>query len=147
MPRSAIAKKPRPITASREKSGRAEELTREFTHEKIEKGIAASIVGKIVDADILSRSEIERLVPARTLARRISGRERLKSQEADAIGRLLRLAAYGELMLGDKAFVHKWLRLSNPALKGRIPIELARTEAGAREVEAILTRIAYGDYS
>jgi putative toxin-antitoxin system antitoxin component (TIGR02293 family) len=133
-------------TAAKRQKGHAEELTREFTHEKIEKGIAASIVGKILGADILSRSEIERFVPARTLARRISGRESLRTEEADAIGRLLRLTALAEKIFGDRDFAHKWLRLPVPSLRNRIPLELAKTEAGAREVEAALTRFAHGVY-
>ena len=40
-----------------------------------------------------------------------------------------------------------WLNLPNPALKNRVPIDLAETDSGAREVEAILSRIAYGDYT
>ena len=37
--------------------------------------------------------------------------------------------------------------LANPALHDRIPIEMAETDAGAREVEVILTHIAYGDFT
>jgi putative toxin-antitoxin system antitoxin component (TIGR02293 family) len=51
-----------------------------------------------------------------------------------------------EKIFGDPEFAHKWLALPNPALKDRIPLELAKTDAGAREVEAALTRFAHGDY-
>jgi putative toxin-antitoxin system antitoxin component (TIGR02293 family) len=136
----------RGVAALKQERASVADLARQFTHENIERGVAASIVGKIVAADVLSRSEIERLVPARTLARRIAARERLKSEEADAIGRVVRLTEYAQRMLGDRHFAHKWLRLPVPSLKNRIPIELARTDAGAREVEAALTRIAYGVY-
>jgi putative toxin-antitoxin system antitoxin component (TIGR02293 family) len=104
------------------------------------------VVGEIADADILSRGEIARLIPPRTLARRIAARERLKTEEADALGRLLRLTAKAEQIFGDRDFAHQWLRLPVPSLKSRIPIELARTDAGAREVEAALLHFAYGDY-
>ena len=50
-------------------------------------------------------------------------------------------------MFGDPAFTERWLGLPNPALNGRIPNELAKTEAGAREVWTILVRIADGVYS
>jgi uncharacterized protein (DUF2384 family) len=49
-------------------------------------------------------------------------------------------------IFGDSDFAGKWMVLPNPALKNRIPIELAETDSGAREVEAALTHIAYGDY-
>ena len=139
MPRTAA------VTKQRERAA-AEELTREFTHEKIEKGVAASVIGKIVDADILTRGEIAQLVPPRTLARRISARAPLKSEEADAIGRLVRITAKAEEIFGERDFAHKWLRLPVPSLKNRIPIELAKTDAGAREVETALIQFAHGVY-
>jgi uncharacterized protein (DUF2384 family) len=60
---------------------------------------------------------------------------------------LARIKETAGVALGDPVFADKWLRLPNPALKNRVPIELARTDAGAREVEVILSRIAHGDYS
>jgi|GEM_PF-2026890 len=40
----------------------------------------------------------------------------------------------------------EWLRWPNPSLGGEKPIRLARTEAGARAVEIVLNRIAWGDF-
>lgn len=137
---------PRGAAALRRERVSPERLAQQFTHDKIEKGVAASVIGEIVDAEILSRSEIARLVPARTLARRIAARQRLKVEEADAIGRLLRITAEAERIFGESDFAHKWLRLPVPSLGNRVPIELAQTDAGAREVEAALLHFAYGDY-
>jgi putative toxin-antitoxin system antitoxin component (TIGR02293 family) len=58
-----------------------------------------------------------------------------------------RVAEAAEKTFGNSEFARKWLTLPNPALKSRTPIELADTDAGAREVEIILTRIAHGVYS
>ena len=121
-----------------------ERLTQRFTHEKIEKGVAASVVSEIVDAEILSRGEVARLIPPRTLARRVNARERLRTEEADALGRLLRVTAQAERIFGDEDFAHKWLRLPVPSLRNRIPLELAQTDAGAREVETALIRFGHG---
>jgi putative toxin-antitoxin system antitoxin component (TIGR02293 family) len=49
-------------------------------------------------------------------------------------------------VFGDAAFAQQWLNLPNPVLKERVPIELAETDAGAREVEGALLHFAYGDY-
>jgi len=38
------------------------------------------------------------------------------------------------------------LNLPSPPLGNRIPIELAETDAGAREVEDALSRLAHGDF-
>jgi putative toxin-antitoxin system antitoxin component (TIGR02293 family) len=68
-------------------------------------------------------------------------------ESADAVGRLARVTEEAEKMFGDADFAHKWLTLPNPALGDRIPVEMAQTDTGTREVETILMRIAYGDYS
>jgi putative toxin-antitoxin system antitoxin component (TIGR02293 family) len=95
---------------------------------------------------VLGAKQVFRVIPARTFGRRLEKREALKPSEADAIGRLLRVTETAEKILGDAEFAHKWLSLPNPALKNRIPFELAETDAGAREVENALSRLAHGDY-
>jgi putative toxin-antitoxin system antitoxin component (TIGR02293 family) len=126
--------------------GLAEE-ERPFVHDEIVRGIAAKRVKDLIDRGVLDAKQVYRVIPERTFGRRLANRESLKPSEADAIGRLLRVTKTAESMLGDAEFAHKWLSLPNPALKNRIPIELAETDAGAREVEIILTRIAHGVYS
>jgi len=56
-----------------------------------------------------------------------------------------RVAHYAGEIFGDRAFVEAWLRKPNPALHDRSPIDVARTEIGARRVEAILSRFEHGD--
>jgi putative toxin-antitoxin system antitoxin component (TIGR02293 family) len=126
--------------------GLAEE-DRPFVHDEIERGVAAARVKNLIDRGVLGAKQVFRVIPERTFHRRVAKREPLKPSEADAIGRLLRITQLAEKLLGDRAFAHDWLNLPNPALRNRIPIELAETDAGAREAEAILMRIAYGDYS
>ena len=57
-----------------------------------------------------------------------------------------RVAAAAEKTFGNSEFARKWLTLPNPVLKNRIPLDVARTDAGAREVEAALSQFAHGDY-
>jgi putative toxin-antitoxin system antitoxin component (TIGR02293 family) len=96
---------------------------------------------------VLAARQVYRVIPERTFNRRIANRDALKVSEADAISRLLRVTEAANKTFGDPEFAKKFMNLPNPALKDRIPIELAETDAGAREVEAILSHIAYGDYS
>ena len=88
-------------------------------------------------ADLLS-------IPDRTLSRRKS-EGRLHPDESD---RLLRLARVVDLALGlfegDKSAAQNWLMLSNDALGGKTPIELSKTEVGAREVENLINRLEHG---
>jgi putative toxin-antitoxin system antitoxin component (TIGR02293 family) len=140
-----------PKTASRRRQqrkpppGLAEE-ERPFVHEEIVRGIAAKRVKDLIDRGVLGAKQVYRVIPERTLGRRLAKREALKTSEADAIGRLLRVTEHAEKTFGNANFARQYLNLPNPALKGRIPIEMAETDAGAREVEAALSRFAHGDY-
>ncbi|MET0631943.1 MAG: antitoxin Xre/MbcA/ParS toxin-binding domain-containing protein [Xanthobacteraceae bacterium] len=126
--------------------GLAEE-ERPFVHDEILHGIDAKKVKGLIDRGVLGAKQVFRVIPERTFNRRLAKREALKVPEADAIGRLLRVTEAAKKTFGDADFATKFLNLPNPALKNRIPMEMAKTDAGAREVEAILLHIAYGDYT
>jgi uncharacterized protein (DUF2384 family) len=57
-----------------------------------------------------------------------------------------RMAELANEIFRNPDIARKWMSLPNPALRNHIPFEWAKTHAGALEVEAILTRIAYGVY-
>jgi putative toxin-antitoxin system antitoxin component (TIGR02293 family) len=120
---------------------------RPFVHDEILHGIDAKKVKGLIDRGVLGAKQVFRVIPERTFNRRLAKREALKVPEADAIGRLLRVTEAAKKTFGDADFATKFLNLPNPALKNRIPMEMAETDAGAREVEAILLHIAYGDYT
>jgi putative toxin-antitoxin system antitoxin component (TIGR02293 family) len=70
-----------------------------------------------------------------------------KPIDVDAMERIARVIAQAEKTFGDVEFAGKWLTYPNPSLGDHIPIEMSETDAGARKVETILTRIAYGVFS
>lgn len=86
-------------------------------------------------------------VSIRTLARARAIQGRLDSVASDRLYRLARLVAIARVVLehDDKA-VH-WLTHPQPGLGGRRPIDLAKSEPGAREIENLLLRIEHGVYS
>jgi len=124
-------------------SGLAEEAT-PFLHDDIVRGIPAKRVQELIERDVLDKKQLYRVVPERTFKRRLANREALKTSEANAIARLLRVIEAANKAFGDAAFARRWLALPNPALNQRIPIELAETDAGARDVEDVLGRFAHG---
>ena len=69
---------------------------------------------------------------------------REQEQRSDMLA-VARIAHYAEEVFGDRAFAEQWLKRPNPALHDRVPMEVARTEIGARRVEAILSRFEHGD--
>ncbi|MGA6987459.1 MAG: antitoxin Xre/MbcA/ParS toxin-binding domain-containing protein [Terriglobales bacterium] len=86
-------------------------------------------------------------IPQRTLTRRLSRHSRLTVAESDRTVRLARVYATAVEMIGNAGKAAEWLRTPNRALGGQIPIDQLDTDLGAREVENILGRIAYGVYS
>ncbi|MEA2936549.1 MAG: hypothetical protein QOC56_53 [Alphaproteobacteria bacterium] len=139
MSRTPTSRKRLPAT------GLAEE-ERPFVHDEIIRGIEARRVKDLIDRGVLGAKQVYRVIPERTFNRRLAKGEVLKTAEADAIARLLRVTEAAERTFGDVEFARKWLILPNPVLKEGIPIELAATDAGAREVEAALLHFAHGDY-
>jgi len=127
-------------------SGRAEEV-QPFLHDEIIRGVPAKRVQDLIDRGVLPAKAVYRVIPERTFKRRLANRETLKPAESDAVARLLRVTEAAIKAFGDADFARRFLSLPNPALGDRIPNELAETDAGAREVEVILGRIAHGVYS
>jgi putative toxin-antitoxin system antitoxin component (TIGR02293 family) len=86
-------------------------------------------------------------IPQRTMTRRLSQRSRLTAAESDRAVRLARVYASAVEMIGEKDKAVEWLRTPNRALGGERPLDQLDTDVGARQVEDILGRIAYGVYS
>jgi len=107
-------------------------------------GIRLKVLRHVLDAGF-SQQEIERyIIPARTLTHRKTKKEPLTIEESDRVVRLTRIQALAEDTFGDVAKANRWLRESLGVLDGKSPLELARTESGARLVEQILAKIDWG---
>lgn len=86
-------------------------------------------------------------IPQRTLTRRLSRQSPLTSAESDRTVRMARVYANAVEMIGDEGKAIEWLRTPNRALGGEKPLDHLDTDVGARTVEDVLGRIAYGVYS
>ena len=78
-----------------------------------------------------------------TLARR-KKTGRLSEHESDRLLRITGLYALAEDVTENPRLAADWMQTPNRGLGGERPIDYARTEAGAREVEDLLGRIAHG---
>lgn len=68
----------------------------------------------------------------------------LSTAASDRLYRIARLFVLANEVLEDEAAAREWLRSPKLGLADRTPLELMTTEAGSREVEALLIRIEHG---
>jgi putative toxin-antitoxin system antitoxin component (TIGR02293 family) len=116
--------------------------------EAIRKGFPHAVVEELMRASGLTLKELASaldLSPRSLQRRRRTGR--LARYESDRLYRLARIVALAEEFLGDHEKAVRWLKRPNRALDGVAPVDALDTELGARQVENVLGRIAYGGIS
>jgi len=116
--------------------------------EAIREGFPPAVVEGVMRASGLTLRELADaldLSPRSLQRRRRSGR--LARYESDRLYRLARIVAIANEYLGDHKRAINWLKHPNRALGGSAPLSAMDTELGARQVENILGRIAYGGIS
>jgi putative toxin-antitoxin system antitoxin component (TIGR02293 family) len=115
----------------------------------VEKGLPFSALVRLqrnVDIPLRELADLAR-IPPRTLDRR-RARGRLEPEESDRVVRLSRVfGAALRLFEGEEEAARAWLRRRHPALGGERPLDLVRTEVGAREVERLIGRLEHGVFS
>jgi putative toxin-antitoxin system antitoxin component (TIGR02293 family) len=116
--------------------------------EAIRQGFPPAVVEELMRASGLTLKELAialDLSPRSLQRRRRAGR--LARYESDRLYRLARIIALADEFLGDHERAIRWLKRTNRALGGIAPVAALDTELGARQVENILGRIAYGGVS
>jgi len=116
--------------------------------EAIREGFPPAVVQELMQASGLTLKELASaldLSPRSLQRRRRTGR--LARFESDRLYRLARIVAIANEFLGDHERTMRWLKRPNRALGGFAPVTAIDTELGARQVENVLGRIAYGGIS
>jgi putative toxin-antitoxin system antitoxin component (TIGR02293 family) len=86
-------------------------------------------------------------IPERTLARRKAA-GRLAREESERLFRLSSIFEKAvELFEGDVPSAVNWLASPKRAFENQSPLQYARTEVGAREVENLIGRLEHGVFS
>ena len=86
----------------------------------------------------------EYVIPPRTRRHRKMRREPLTVEESDRLVRLARMQSMAEDVFENAEKANRWLREPLGILDGRSPLEVARTDSGARLIEQILAKIDWG---
>jgi putative toxin-antitoxin system antitoxin component (TIGR02293 family) len=128
--------------------GGAQTLGREIRtigelRQAVEDGLPVSALDRVVhhvSRDHRSAAELKyRIIPRSTLRRR----QRLSPQESQWLERLARMVVLAEEVWEDATLAHEFLTSAQPQLEGERPVDLARSDLGTREVEALMTKIEY----
>jgi putative toxin-antitoxin system antitoxin component (TIGR02293 family) len=110
----------------------------------VEKRLPASTVKALVNGGLSDLEAFQLILPRRTLAHRLANRERLSKDESDKAVRVARITAMAELVFGAPERAWRWMRKPKRRFRGKTPIELLASEAGARIVEEMLVQIDDG---
>jgi putative toxin-antitoxin system antitoxin component (TIGR02293 family) len=94
---------------------------------------------------------MERLASVLGMSRATLHRRKIQGKidkgESERLVRYQRLLQKAEDVFGDAKNAREWLSHKQPGLGSAVPLDFAKTEIGAREVENLLGRIEYGVYS
>jgi putative toxin-antitoxin system antitoxin component (TIGR02293 family) len=116
---------------------------------RVERGFSFSLLVRFQRNVALPMKEIAEWVqiPQTTLnRRRLQGR--LQPAESDRVLRASRVFGKAlELFEGDADAARHWLVSPQRALGGAVPMSLAKTNLGAREVEDLIERLEHGVFS
>jgi putative toxin-antitoxin system antitoxin component (TIGR02293 family) len=116
--------------------------------EKIQKGLRFSELKTLQDTLELPFEKLAaKLCISRSTLQRRKAAGRLSPDESDKVIRYSRLVRQAADFFGDVEKARAWLKHPQYGLGGAVPLDYARTEAGAREVENLLGRMKYGVYS
>jgi putative toxin-antitoxin system antitoxin component (TIGR02293 family) len=115
--------------------------------EAIREGFPHAVLEELMRASGLTLKELAHALDLSTRSLQRRRRGRLARFESDRLYRMARVLALARESLGDLALANRWLKRANHALGGLAPIAAIDTELGARQVENLLGRIAYGGIS
>lgn len=110
----------------------------------VEERLSSRAIDALRQSGLTDEEVYSLVVPRRTLTHRRARREALSRDESDRVVRVARVVALCEEVFGERERGWRWLRDAKRQFKGRAPLDLLATEAGARLVEELLYRIDEG---
>jgi len=115
---------------------------------KIQKGLRFTELETLQNSiDLPFEQLAAKLSISRSTLQRRKAAGRLSPDESDKVIRFSRLLEHAARVFGDIEKGRAWLKYPQYGLGGAVPLDYARTEIGAREVDNLLGRIDYGVYS
>ena len=110
----------------------------------VEHGFPTATIDALRKRGVTDRDIATVIIKPRTLSHRLAQHNRLTVEESDRAAKLARVRVLAEETFADGHKADRWLHRELPLLDGRRPINLIRTQVGARMVEDLLASIAWG---
>ena len=135
--------------AAAEQLGGAEVVGREVRSDTdmamaVDLGFTVEAIDALRKRGVTDREIGDLIIKPRTLSHRRANRSKLTVEESDRAARVARAFALAEKTFANRHKADRWLHKSLNSLRGRTPMELIRTDAGARIVENLMARISWG---
>lgn len=108
----------------------------------VREGLPIEAVERAIGSGQVSAVELDRLGISSN--RQATNNGKLTSEQSDRLLRILRVVREAEQTFANAEKARLWLRRRTHALGDQCPLELLDTDVGARNVEALLGRIAHG---
>jgi putative toxin-antitoxin system antitoxin component (TIGR02293 family) len=114
----------------------------------VESGVPVAIMSEFVSASGVPLKDLyDIVIPARTLKHRRARHEPLSRDESDKLARVVRVFDHAVRVFDGIERARTWLDEPKRRFDGRTPIEMLRTETGARMVDEFLGQIEYGMFA
>jgi putative toxin-antitoxin system antitoxin component (TIGR02293 family) len=123
------------------------EMPAAYAVKAIRAGLPARAFVGVADALNLTVDELAGIlgVSPRTIRDQRKKFGRLSSENTEKLVRMVRIQQQARKIFSTDEAASDWLTSPAPALGGAKPMDLLDTDLGAREVESILSGIAYGN--
>lgn len=113
----------------------------------VRSGLPVTVSASLIEHGLTKEEFHSIVIPARTFKHRKSRVEPLSSDESDKALRAARVLAHAERVFGNRAKALSWMRQAKQRFQGETPMQMLRTEAGARLVEEMLIQIDEGMFA
>jgi putative toxin-antitoxin system antitoxin component (TIGR02293 family) len=114
-------------------------------HRQIELGVPGKAIPTLLMALDFTREDFSELLGrARKTLNELEQREHLSRADSDLLYRIARALVYAVSTFGDSGYAVQWLKSSNEALGGALPLKLLATVEGDEIVRAELGAIEHG---
>lgn len=113
-------------------------------HDIIVAGFPASLIKSLCDDGTISPEERDRIIPLKTLKRKLVSNQLLTVDEGDRLFRFAHITAMANVIFGDAGKAKQWLSKPKSRFSGKSPTAMLTTTHGTHRVEEMLIKVAEG---